>query len=78
MTLRGAANEERFTFRLDPAAKPKTIDFVPEESKPNTAAGKGAYELDGDTLRLCISPPDWYPTEVSDKGQVLFILKRRK
>lgn len=80
LTLKGAAKEERFTLKLDSAGKPRTIDFglVSPHKTPGAAPGKGAYELDGDTLRLCISPPDRYPTEISDKDQVLFILKRKK
>ncbi|MEO2091338.1 MAG: TIGR03067 domain-containing protein [Gemmataceae bacterium] len=37
-------------YKLDPAAKPKTIDLI---SDGRTAPG--IYELDGDTFKLCMS-----------------------
>ncbi len=43
------------TFKLDPAAMPKTIDSSPaaDPSKPIL----GIYEFDGDNLRVCNAPP---------------------
>jgi hypothetical protein len=34
--------------------------------------------LDGDTLKIALTSPDERATEVSDKGHVLFTLKRKK
>ena len=79
ITLKKAdGTEEKFTYKVDPSKKPKTMDFVPDEKKPNSATGAGIYELDGDTLKACIGPPDKRPTEFSDKGQMLMVLKRKK
>jgi uncharacterized protein (TIGR03067 family) len=43
------------TFKLDPAAMPKTIDSLPaaDPSKPIL----GIYEFDGETLKICNAPP---------------------
>ena len=43
------------TFKLDPAATPKTIDSSPaaDPSKPIL----GIYEFDGDNLKVCNAPP---------------------
>jgi uncharacterized protein (TIGR03067 family) len=70
--------DETVNYKIDPSKKPKVIDFTPEEEKKNAAPGKAIYELDGDTLRICVGPPDKRPDEISDKGQVLFTLKRKK
>lgn len=69
------------TFKLDPAAKPKTIDIITEDGQEVP----GLYELDGDTLKHCISlvPKDQKfprPTEfkADGKGVVVMTLKRVK
>jgi uncharacterized protein (TIGR03067 family) len=69
---------ETVSFKIDPSKKPKQMDFTPEEEKKNAAPGKAIYELDGDTLKICVGPPDKRPEEISDKGQGLFTLKRKK
>jgi uncharacterized protein (TIGR03067 family) len=45
----------KLAFVLDPAKKPKAIDFV----NPLNAKNKmlGIYELEGDTLKICTSKP---------------------
>jgi uncharacterized protein (TIGR03067 family) len=45
------------TFKIDPAATPKTIDitFTDGPGKDNTL--KGIYELDGDTQKICWAAP---------------------
>jgi uncharacterized protein (TIGR03067 family) len=78
-TEKGKPKEKKATFAIDPAQKPRAIDLTPPELKPNEAPARGIYELDGDTLRLCIAGANRpRPTEFSDKGQVLFTLKRKK
>jgi uncharacterized protein (TIGR03067 family) len=71
--------EQTRRFRVDPSKDPKTIDFIPiEPLAKNAAFGLGIYELDGDKLKLCIGAPDKRPTELSDKGSLLLVLKRKK
>ena len=71
------------TYKLDPSAKPKTLDLVVsirggEETRP------GIYKLEGDTLTYCAKRPagaDERPTEFESKegsGIVLLVLKREK
>lgn len=71
--------EQVFKYRVDPSKKPAAIDFAFDgAAPPNAGIGPAAYELDGDTLKLCLAPPDKpRPAEISDKGQVLFVLKRK-
>jgi uncharacterized protein (TIGR03067 family) len=70
--------KEIVSFKIDPSKKPKIMDFTPGAEKKNASPGKAIYELDGDTLKICVGPPDKRPDEISDKGQVLFTLKRKK
>jgi len=78
LTLKAAdGKEEKFTYKVDPSQKPKTMDFTPEKKEKNTAPGKAIYELNGDTLKVCLGPPDKRPAEFTDKGQVLIVLKRQ-
>jgi uncharacterized protein (TIGR03067 family) len=72
-----AGKEEKYTYRLDLSRKPRMIDFTPEKAKANVAPGRGIYELRGDTLRLCVGPPNRRPTEFSDTKRVLWTLKRK-
>ena len=66
-------------YRLDPAAKPKAIDFLGDAAK---VINKGIYELDADTLKLCFSqqPTLEHPKDFNTKGTkyFLFTLKREK
>ena len=66
-------------FRVDPTAKPKTIDFLGDASK---VINKGIYELEADTLKLCFSqrPTLDRPKDFDTKGTkyFLFTLKREK
>jgi RNA polymerase sigma-70 factor (ECF subfamily) len=65
------------TFKVDPTAKPKTIDI----SLANREDVVGIYELDGDTLKVCLveSKGNTRPTEFGGTGQqVLIVLKRSK
>jgi uncharacterized protein (TIGR03067 family) len=71
-------------IKLDTEAKPRTIDFMVKEG-PNDTAGStvlGIYELEGDTLKLCISLPgiNTRPTEFkrTEDETVVFQLKRMK
>jgi uncharacterized protein (TIGR03067 family) len=67
-------------FKVDPLAKPKTIDIIFTEGPGKGHSQKGIYELDGDTQKICIAMPDQpRPTEFASKagsGHVLEVLKR--
>jgi uncharacterized protein (TIGR03067 family) len=69
-------------FKIDPTAKPKTIDIIFTEGPGKGHSQKGIYELDGDTQRICIALPDQpRPTEFGSKagsGHVMEILTREK
>jgi uncharacterized protein (TIGR03067 family) len=64
------------TFELDASKSPRQIDFVRGKSRQI-----GIYELDGDSLKLCVRPADDRPKELKTKSRTdhsLFILKRKK
>jgi uncharacterized protein (TIGR03067 family) len=72
MTVRAAPGQDKVAaFSLESESHPKIL-VVQHGSKPD----RTPYELDGDTLRVAIPTPDEHPTNVSDKGHMLFILKR--
>jgi uncharacterized protein (TIGR03067 family) len=63
------------SYKLDPTAKPKGIDL--------SSPALGIYELDGDTLKLCLSqgPSQARPTEFKadgKRGVLVITLKRVK
>lgn len=69
-------------YTIDPTKKPKAIDF---EATEGEAAGKkiqAIYELDGDTLKFCLSASDRdRPTDFTAKdgsGRTLSVWKRAK
>jgi uncharacterized protein (TIGR03067 family) len=51
--VKGQQEDVKATFKLDPLAKPRTIDTV----SPKNQIERGIYELKGNVLRLCVSPP---------------------
>ena len=51
---KGRMSLTKFTFTLDPAKKPKAIDFV---STHNGDKSAGIYSLEGDTLKICARKP---------------------
>jgi uncharacterized protein (TIGR03067 family) len=64
------------TFELDATQSPRRIDFVRGKGRQ-----LGIYELDGDSLKLCVGPADDRPTEFKTKPRTdhsLFVLKRKK
>ena len=65
------------TFKLDPTAKVKEIDLT-----QNNRVTLGIYELDGDTLKLCLAEKQGAarPTEMKPEGKqvVVATLKRVK
>jgi uncharacterized protein (TIGR03067 family) len=79
-TIQG--NTTNGVFKINPTAKPKTIDitFTDGPGKDNTQ--KGIYELDGDTQKICFAAPGRQrPTEFTAKPasrQMIQILKREE
>src|SRR5436305_3969164 len=70
------------TYTIDPAKKPKTIDYTMTDGPTKGKMQYGIYELDNDTLRFCFaSPGKDRPTEFTAKageGRTLSVWKRVK
>lgn len=70
--------EPRGTFRLDPGRTPKAYDLTTADGM----AVLGIYELDGDTLKVCLSAPgDERPKAMKtapDDERTLVVYKREK
>ncbi len=45
---------ENFSFLLDPTKKPKEIDLTLKVGAQKGRVDRGIYQIDGDTLRICI------------------------
>ena len=71
-----AGKEEKWTFKIDPTKKPKTLDVTPEVKATPAKVGSAIYELDGDRLKICIDDPR--PKEFTDTDQPLLIFKRKR
>jgi uncharacterized protein (TIGR03067 family) len=68
--------EEKRTYRINPSLNPKRVDLFPEKETPDSPTLRGIYQLDGDTLRLCVFI--FRPALMSDNEGILFVLKRKK
>jgi uncharacterized protein (TIGR03067 family) len=81
ITFKEKQGEKTWTYKLDPAKQPKTIDLT-TEVKGKTIQWTGIYQLNGDTLRICASEKGKdRPTEFTcPKGSrlTLYVLKRVK
>jgi len=71
--------DEPMTFTIDPGQKPATIDLTFEKQGQKRTI-PGIYELDKDTLKICIGggkrPTEFKSTKNSDTN--LLILEREK
>ena len=47
-------SEEKFSFSLDPAKKPKEIDLTIKFGPAKGRVDRAIYSIEGDTLRICI------------------------
>jgi uncharacterized protein (TIGR03067 family) len=67
------------TIKLDPAAKPGKIDLISTAGRLQGKTGKGIYELDKNTLKLClVEPGQERPTDFrAGRGQHLLVYKRQ-
>jgi uncharacterized protein (TIGR03067 family) len=73
-----AKDKDKFTYKVDTTAKPALLDA----KSPDKQEIEGIWEVKGDTLRICIFPPDsakGRPTEFHGRnGQILLTLERVK
>ena len=77
LTFRPAnGKEERVTIAIDPTQNPKAIDFDPDEKAPDVVPNKAVYELNGDTLKICIGDHEKRPGKITEAGRAVLILKR--
>ena len=81
--LDGGEKAMEHTFQVDPGKKPKAIDATRLEGGGKGKVVKGIYDLDGDTLRLCLPArlEKERPTEFAapeNSGLVLLTLRRAK
>jgi uncharacterized protein (TIGR03067 family) len=80
MSTKRGDDDQPGSFKLMPDKKPKQIDVNPFDEPEDVI---GIYELDGDSLKLCIVRPTKYsrPTDFSTtegSGRLLLKLKREK
>jgi uncharacterized protein (TIGR03067 family) len=68
------------TVKLDPGAKPRALDLASTAGRVKGQAVAGIYEVDGDTLRICLGAPGGArPAEFkSGKDQPLVAYRRAK
>lgn len=82
MSHKTGETTEESSFKLDPSKKPKQIDFTVVAGTDKGKNMKAIYELDGDSLKLCVgSPGAERPTEFASKAGTkigLIVLKRTK
>jgi len=81
-TLKVGDETVQGTIEINPTKKPKTIDVKPEIGTNKGKTLLGIYELDGDSLKICLALPDKdRPTAfatAAENGQQLVVYKREK
>lgn len=68
---------EQLPYRVNPTAKPATIDFGDPDT-PMPEVPVGLYQLAGDELKLCLGSSSMRPKAFTDPGCMLLTLKRKK
>ena len=71
----GKSPFDKGTIKIDPAAKPKTMDIIGTDGPNKGKTFLAIYELNGDTLRVCYDLTGKVrPTEFkTKKGELLFL-----
>ena len=71
----GISPFDKGTTKIDPAAKPKSMDIIGTEGANKGKTFLAIYELSGDTLRICYDLTGKVrPTEFkTKKGELLFL-----
>jgi uncharacterized protein (TIGR03067 family) len=68
-------------YTADPKARPATVELIADATRPATRR-EGIYEVDGDTLTMCVAPPKGArPTKfesTADDRNTIYVLKRKK
>jgi len=81
-TLKVGDETVQGTIEINPTKKPKTIAVKPESGTNKGKTLLGIYELDGDSLKICLALPDKdRPTAfatAAENGQQLVVYKREK
>jgi uncharacterized protein (TIGR03067 family) len=81
-TSKVQGNTNHGVFKVDPTAKPKTIDLTFTDGPGKDQTQKGIYELEGDTQKICFAlpgrprPTDYITTP--DSRRMTQVLKREK
>ena len=79
LTVHPATGKDvKATFKLEITSNPKVLVVQRDQHAPGDKPDHTPYELDGDTLKIAFPSEDESLTEISDKGHILFILKRKK
>ena len=70
------------TYKVDVTKKTKTIDITFKDGPDKGKTLLGIYELDGDTMKLCFTPPEQerpkdFTTKEGSKN-VVMVFKRQK
>ena len=81
-TLKVGDETVQGTIEINPTKKPKTIDVKPDSGSNKGKTLLGIYELDGDSLKICLALPGKdRPTALvtaAENGQQLVVYKREK
>ena len=72
----GEMPQRERTYKLDPAAKVKSIDLVQNQGRTTP----GIYELDGDSLKICIAEGmnAVRPTEMKPEGLKVAVMTLKR
>lgn len=79
ITYQVANRTTRWSYKLDPAKKPKWVDLT-EDGRIRVAI----YDLNGDTLKVCFAEgfqkerPTAFESKANSPNDVLIVLKREK